>query len=113
MGLVLIFIVIAVFIFFFILFLKSTRGSLIEKIDDQGLTTKSGKFYPWEELDRIEFNILKHRASDKKKVQAVHFYFKTGKASAGYIMKNIDAVIQKADQLQVPKSERVVGMYVR
>jgi len=97
----------------FVLLLKSTRGGLIESMNDQGLTTKSGKFYPWTDLERIEFNLLKHRVADTKKVQAVHFYFKNGKASAGYIMKNIQSVIQKANELQVPKSERIVGVYVR
>jgi len=97
----------------FLLLLKNMRGGLIESMNDQGLITKSGKFYPWTDLNRIEFNVMTHRVSDQKKVQAVHFYFKTGNASAGYIMKNIQSVIQKANELQVPKSEKVVGMYVR
>ena len=97
----------------FILFLKSTRASLIKTIDEKGLTTNSGSFYPWGDLQRIEFNMLEHRVAKTKKVQSVHFYFVNGKASAGYIMKNIGAVIQKAEQLQVPKSEKVVGIYVR
>ena len=106
-------IIAAVILSLFILLLKSMRGGLIETMNDQGLTTKSGKFYAWPDLQRIEFNVMTHRVSPEKKVQAVHFYFKNGKASAGYIMKNIQSVIQKANEMQVPKSEKVVGMYVR
>ncbi|HEX5036761.1 MAG TPA: hypothetical protein VFX30_06350, partial [bacterium] len=86
---------------------------LIKTFDDKGLTTKAGRFYPWTDLQRIEFQMLEHRVAKTKKVQAVHFYFSNGKASAGYIMKNIDQVIRKADELKVPKSEKVVGVYVR
>jgi hypothetical protein len=111
--LIVVLVIAAVVIALFVFALKATRGGLIESMNEQGLTTKSGKFYAWSDLERIEFNVMKHRVSDQKKVQAVHFYFKTGKASAGYIMKNIASVIQKANELQVPKSERVVGMYVR
>jgi hypothetical protein len=97
----------------FVLLLKSMRGPLIKTIDEKGLTTNAGRFYPWGDLQRIEFNMLEHRVAKTKKIQSVHFYFTNGKASAGYIMKNIDAVIQKAEQLQVPKTEKVVGLYVR
>ena len=103
----------AFLIFLFVLFLKSTRASLIQTIDDRGLTTKSGKFFQWSDLERIEMNLLQHRVNPQKKVQSVHFYFKTGKASAGYLMPIIQAAIEKANQMQVPKSEKVVGLYVR
>ncbi len=113
MAAVVILFIFAVFIGILILFLKSTRGSLIEKMDDQGLTTKSGRFYHWNDLERIEFFLATHRVSDKKKVHSVHFFFKTGKVSAGYLMRNIDAVIEKANQLQVPKTEKIVGAYLK
>lgn len=100
-------------VFLFVLLLRSMRAGLIKSLDDQGVITKGGRFYPWTDLQRIEFQMLEHQVVKTKKIQAVHFYFSNGKASAGYIMKNIGEVIRKADEMKVPKSEKVVGTYVQ
>lgn len=83
MELIVILIIVGVLVGLFILALKATRGSLIAKLDDQGLTTKSGKFHKWSDLQRIEYFLLKHRAAEKKKVHSIHFYFTTGKTQNG------------------------------
>ena len=113
MNAVIILSVLGLFVLLVILFMKSVRGKMIEKFDDTGLITKSGKLFPWTTLLRIEYFFALDRTNKNKKIHSLHFYFKEGKASVGYLMRDINRLIQKANQLQVPKTEKTVGYYVK
>jgi hypothetical protein len=50
---------------------------------------------------------------EDKKIHSLHFYFKKGRATANYLMHNIGYLIEIANELQVPKTEKTVGYYKR
>ncbi len=111
MTAVVVFSLLALLIVFVVFLLKSVRAKMVDKFDDLGLTTRSGKYYLWPDLLRIEYFFALDRANKNKKIHSLHFYFKDGKASVGYLMPNIGLLIEKANQLQVKKSEKTVGYY--
>jgi len=94
-----------------VLLLKNVKGKMISKFDNLGLTTASGKYYLWADLNRIEYFMAVNRFSKEKKVHSLHFYFKEGKASIGYLMPGINSVLQKANELKVQKTEKIVGYH--
>lgn len=98
-------------IIWLIFFLRAIRRKLIAKIDDLGVTTKSGKYYLWSNLDKIEYRIMQNRKGNLARVHSIKFHFKDGIASVGHLMPIITQLNEKANQLQVPKTEKLVGYY--
>ena len=114
MACIIIFSVIGIFIVFVVFYIQWEKAKLIERFDTVGLTTKAGKYYAWSDLLSIRYSmtVSKYTYEDKK-IHSLHFYFRKGRASVNYLMHSIGHLIEIANGLQVPKTEKTVGYYKR
>jgi hypothetical protein len=81
---------------------------MIVQLTQQGITTKNGKIFIWENLKSITYQLAmrKHGGGQTpRKCHMLDFYFTDGSARAGFLMREFMEILYIADSLNVPKKE--------
>lgn len=93
--------------------LRKRRKMVIIKIDSTGITTLSGAFFKWNELQEIVFDVAykKNGVPKEERVTGIRFYFPNERLYTKYVMPNFQLMLVLAMQVPVQKKNRFTGEY--